>query len=121
MIPTARASKRAPRARRRRYGPDFPPWAHARLTRTPRMSDEKVDRARRRVLGALTASAGALTASAGAVAAVASHGAVAPARGETPPPAEPAWGGASLRDMLGSMFQHHYQQMSRDEIQAALQ
>ena len=36
-------------------------------------------------------------------------------------PARAAWGGATLQDALGGFFQDHYQRMSRDEIQAALQ
>ena len=36
-------------------------------------------------------------------------------------PARAAWGGSTLQDAMGSLFQDHYQRMSRDEIQAALQ
>jgi Fe-S-cluster-containing dehydrogenase component len=35
--------------------------------------------------------------------------------------AHAAWGGASLKDALGSLFQDHYQRMSKDEIQSALE
>jgi Fe-S-cluster-containing dehydrogenase component len=35
--------------------------------------------------------------------------------------AHAAWGGATLQDALGSLFQNHYQRMNRDEIQSALQ
>ncbi len=35
-------------------------------------------------------------------------------------PAGAAWGGSTLMDAMGSMFQDHYQRMSSDEIQAAL-
>jgi len=38
----------------------------------------------------------------------------------TPGVARPAWGGETLADALGDMFQDHYQRMSRDEIDAAL-
>lgn len=34
--------------------------------------------------------------------------------------ATPAWGGSSFADALGDLFQSHYQEMGRDEIQAAL-
>jgi molybdopterin-containing oxidoreductase family iron-sulfur binding subunit len=35
--------------------------------------------------------------------------------------AHAAWGGSTLQDALGSLFQDHYQRMSPDEIQAALE
>ena len=34
--------------------------------------------------------------------------------------AEPSWGGATLKDVVGDFFQDQYQRMSEDEIQAAL-
>ena len=64
------------------------------------------DPGRRRLLGGLAAAA---VSAAGAGAAVTAKDTAAP-----------AWGGASLRDMLGEVFQSHYQRMSADEIQAAL-
>jgi molybdopterin-containing oxidoreductase family iron-sulfur binding subunit len=33
----------------------------------------------------------------------------------------PAWGGQTFRDALGGIFQKHYQQMTPDEVQAALE
>ncbi|MBK6472724.1 MAG: 4Fe-4S dicluster domain-containing protein [Betaproteobacteria bacterium] len=51
-------------------------------------------------------------AQAGAVGAVAATGAGA---------AQAAWGGSTLQDALGSLFQDQYQRMSKDEIQSALQ
>lgn len=36
------------------------------------------------------------------------------------PEAGAAWGGSTMKDALGSMFQKQYQRMTRDEIQAAL-
>ncbi len=67
------------------------------------MSDPKredgFDRYRRRFLaGVASAGAGAGVAAAGAAASAATEG---------------AWGGATLRDMLGSFFQDHYQRMTR--------
>ena len=67
--------------------------------------------ARRRFLGSVAATAGC--AAAGAPAAAAPAGAAAASPG-------PAWGGSSLRDAFGSLFQDHYQRMSKDEIDAAL-
>lgn len=60
--------------------------------------------ARRRFLGGVAA-AGAGVAAAAAATAATTQG---------------AWGGATLRDAMGSLFQDHYQRMTRDEIQAAL-
>jgi len=51
-------------------------------------------------------------AQAGTVGAVAATGAGA---------ARAAWGGSSLQDALGSFFQDHYQRMSKDEVQSALE
>lgn len=77
------------------------------------MSDPKredgFDRYRRRFLAGVAA--------AGAGAGVAAAGAAASAATAT----EGTWGGATLRDMLGSFFQDHYQRMTRDEIAAALE
>jgi len=67
--------------------------------------------ARRRFLGSVAATAGC--AAAGAPAAAAPAGAAEASPG-------PAWGGSSLRDAFGSLFQDHYQRMSKDEIDAAL-
>lgn len=64
-----------------------------------------VDQGRRQFLGALAAGGVAAGGAAVAATAAASH---------------PAWGGSSLRDMLGDMFQKHYQRMNPDEIAAAL-
>ena len=33
----------------------------------------------------------------------------------------PAWGGGSLADALGDFFQKHYREMSREEVEAALE
>ena len=70
----------------------------------------EIDHGRRRLLGALAAG--------GAVAA----GAAAVAETSTPAPTSPApaWGGSSLRDMLGDVFQDHYQRMTADAIAAEL-
>jgi molybdopterin-containing oxidoreductase family iron-sulfur binding subunit len=46
-------------------------------------------------------------------------GAVAAASGATA--AMPAWGGSTFADALGDLFQQHYQEMSREEIDAALE
>jgi molybdopterin-containing oxidoreductase family iron-sulfur binding subunit len=66
--------------------------------------DEGIDLYRRRFLGGL-----AKVAAAGGAAAA----------GATPLKA--AWGGSTLQDALGSLFQAQYQQMSRAEIDAALE
>ena len=66
---------------------------------TPGEPDDEVDLNRRRLFGGLAALAGA-TAAAG--------------------PAHAAWGGSTLKDALGDLFQAHYQRMTSDEIQAAL-
>ncbi len=59
-------------------------------------TEQGIDQYRRRFLGRL----------AGTVAAGATAG--------------PAWGGATLADAMGSFFQKHYQQMTRDEVTDAL-
>ena len=66
-----------------------------------RGSGDKVDQGRRSLLKGLGAGA------AGAAAAAGLPG--------------PAWGGQTFRDALGDIFQKHYQQMSPEEIQAALE
>lgn len=67
---------------------------------------------RRAFLGRMARGAGATAAVGGAVAA----GAMAATAG-----APGAWGGQTLRDAFGSMFQDHYQRMTPDEVAAALQ
>jgi Fe-S-cluster-containing dehydrogenase component len=66
--------------------------------------------ARRRFLGSVAATAGC---AAGAAVTAAPAGAATASPG-------PSWGGSSLRDVFGSLFQDHYQRMTKDEIDAAL-
>jgi len=52
---------------------------------------------------------------------VGAAGGAAAAGGVAAQAAQGAYGGSTLQDALGSFFQDHYQRMSKDEIQAALQ
>ena len=61
--------------------------------------------------------AGVMKAGASGIAATGAVAATTTAVGAT----RAAWGGSTLQDALGSFFQDHYQRMSRDEIQAALE
>jgi molybdopterin-containing oxidoreductase family iron-sulfur binding subunit len=70
----------------------------------PKEPDDGFSRYRRRFMG------GVLKAGAAGAAAVTGAGA-----------ARAAWGGRTLQDALGGFFQDHYQRMTRDEIQSALQ
>ena len=70
------------------------------------------DAVRRRFLGGVAAAAGC-AAGAGAAGVAAAGGVAGTDHG-------PAWGGSSLRDTFGSLFQDHYQRMTPEEIQAAL-
>ena len=82
-------------------------------------ADERFDSARRHFLGGVAAAAGC--AAAGATTSVVAAPPASPTAAPPPPagPA-PAWGGSSLRDMMGTLFQDHYQRMMPDEISAAL-
>ncbi len=73
-------------------------------------AEDGFDQYRRRFLSGV--------AKAGAVGAV---GAVGAAAVTAPSVARAAWGGSTLQDALGGFFQDHYQRMSRDEVQSALQ
>jgi len=70
------------------------------------------DPVRRRFLGGVAAAAGC-AAGAGVAGVAAASGASGAGKG-------PSWGGSTLRDTFGSLFQDHYQRMTPEEIQAAL-
>jgi molybdopterin-containing oxidoreductase family iron-sulfur binding subunit len=65
--------------------------------------EAEIDQSRRRLLGGM-----ARIAAAGGAAAVAAG------------PVQAAWGGSTLREVLGDLFQKQYQRMTPDEIKAAL-